>query len=156
MVAATVAAAALAPARFAARPGWHTGAARAHACPGVTPARCRSASSWAATVQWRDCGECLPHRTLARIPADGVAIQVSLATERPFPAWLRRRPWPPRVDSSLVVAPFEGLPGRIGVYQWHGLVRSFEAQVMIFFGRSRPTPHQLSAAEAELRAATIP
>ena len=156
MVAAAVAAAALAPARFAPRHGWHAGAGRVHACPGVPPERCRSASSWAATVRWRDCGECLPHRTLARMPANGIAIQISLAIERPFPAWLHQRSWPPHIDPRTVVAPFEGLPGRIGVYQWIGLVGRVEANVMLFFGRSRPTSRQLHAAEAELGAAGIP
>jgi hypothetical protein len=156
MVAAIAAVAALAPARFAPRPGWHAGAARVHACPGVSPTRCRSASSWAATVKWRDCGECPPHRTLARIPADGIAIQISLAIEQPFPTWLHQRAWPPHISAREVVAPFEGLPGRIGVYQWIGLVGRVEANVMLFFGRSRPTSCQLAAAEAELRAAAVP
>jgi hypothetical protein len=155
MVAATVAAAALAPARFAPRPGWHAGVAGVHACPGVSSERCRSAPSWAATIKWRDCGECLPHRTLARMPADGIAIQISLAIERPFPTWLHQRIWPPRIDPRKVVAPFEGLPGRIGVYQWIGLVGRVEASVMLFFGRSHPTSRQLAAAEAELGAAAI-
>ena len=155
MVAANVAAAALAPARFGARPGWHAGAAHVHACPGVSPTRCRSAWSWAATVQWRDCGECLPHRTLARMPASGIAIQISRVSERPLPAWMRPKSWPPRIDPSQVVGPFEGLPRRIGVYQWHGLVGPFEANVMIFFGRGRPTAKQLAAAETELRAARL-
>jgi hypothetical protein len=90
------------------------------------------------------------------MPADGIAIQVSVAIERPFPAWLRRKAWPPRIDPSQFVGPLEGLPGRIGVYQWHGLVRSFEVTVMLFFGRNRPTARQVAGAEAELRAAAFP
>src|SRR5260370_806979 len=118
----TCAAAAPAAARFAPRPGWRAGAARMHACPGVSPARCRAAWSWAASVPWRDCVECLPHRTLAQMPADGIAIQVSVAIERPFPAWLRRKAWPPRIHPSQFVGPLEALPGRICPYPFPRLV----------------------------------
>jgi hypothetical protein len=90
------------------------------------------------------------------MPADGIAIQVSVAIERPLPASLRRKAWPPRIEPSQVVGPFEGLPGRIGVYQWHGVVRSLEVNVMLFFGRNRATERQVAAAEAELRAGAIP
>ena len=83
IVATLAASAALAPAQFQHRPGWHVGAGHVHACPGVSRARCVQVTSRAATVPWRDCLECLPHRTLALLPRDGVAMQLTLARERP-------------------------------------------------------------------------
>lgn len=50
------------------------------------------------------------------MPADGVAIQVTVAIARP--ARLKRTfAWPPQIRRGEVNASFEGLPGRIGVYQ---------------------------------------
>ena len=145
----------LAPVRFAARPGWLVGAGKVHACPGVSPARCRDVWSWASSVPWRDCAGCLPHRTVARLPADGVAIQISLAIEHPIVA-RRRLTWPATVRASDVVAPFEGLPSRIGVYQRFARLGRYEVYLWVFFGRSRPRARQLAAAIAELRTARLP
>jgi hypothetical protein len=144
----------LAPVRFAPRPGWQVGAGTVHACPGVSPARCRQVSSWASTVRWRDCAGCLPHRTLAALPAKGIAIQVSLALERPAVA-KQALAWPPRVELADIGG-LEGVPDRIGVYQRFARVGRFEAYVFVFFGRSRPTAAQLAASNAELRAAQMP
>jgi hypothetical protein len=155
MLVVAVAAAALVPARFAPRSGWHAGAGAVHACPGVTARRCRQVGSWAATVPWRDCGECLPHRTVARLPPDGIAIQISVARENPL-VLRNPLPLPVRVSFAAVVAPFEGLPPRIGVFQTSGRRGRDEVLVTVFFGRSRPTAAQLARAEAELRAAQLP
>jgi hypothetical protein len=139
---------ALVPALFAPAAGWHTGHQAAHACPGVSTARCVEAHSWAATVAWRDCGACLPHATLATLPADGVALQVTVSHER-SPLANRALTWPPVVDPRRVEG-LEGLPARIGVYQ-RVIERGAESvYVLAYFGRARPTAPQLRRADAEL------
>jgi hypothetical protein len=147
------AAAALGPAQFPDRPGWYAGAGRVHACPGVPSSRCASATSWAATVRWRDCIGCLPHRTADALGPEDVAIQVTFARERPMPAWVKPMSWPPLLRP---IAGIEGLPNRIGVVQLIGRVRGFEAFVWVFFGRTHPTARQVERARAELRAARLP
>jgi hypothetical protein len=153
LVASVLASVALAPAHFPARPGWHVGAGRIHACPDVPAARCRSVTSWAATVRWRDCPECLPHRTVEALPPGGVAIQLSLADTK-SPGWVKPMRWVPRLRP--VVTPFEGLPPRIGVVQLIGRLRGFEAYLWVFYGRPRPTAHQVALARAELRVGRLP
>jgi hypothetical protein len=150
---AIVAFAALAPAHFQHRPGWHVGAGRVHACPGVSPARCVQVTSRAATVRWRDCIECLPHKTLARLPGDGVAMQLTLARERPLPNGALS--WPARFRAGEAQS-FEGLPARIGTIQRAGRRHGFYASLIVFFGRPHPTPRQLARAEAELATARLP
>ncbi|HEX3453039.1 MAG TPA: hypothetical protein VHS03_00325 [Gaiellaceae bacterium] len=114
-------------------------------------------TTWAATVRWRDCADCLPHRTVAVLPPNGIAIQVTLAlVSSAPPGWMRRIVWPPRIRSKDVVAGFEGLPTRIGVYQSYVLVGRYQTAVWAFFGRGRPSPSQLRAVNAELAAARIP
>jgi hypothetical protein len=154
MLAAAAAAVALAPVRFPPRLGWRSGHGAVHACPGVPATRCESVVTWAATAPWRDCTECLPHRTTAHLPPDGVALQVSLARERP--RRLAPHGWPPRIGAADVRAPFEGLGPRIGVYQLATVVDGFEVQVMVFFGRPAPTRAALAAVNAELRRARLP
>jgi hypothetical protein len=143
----------LAAAIFTPAPGWHTGVGRVHACSGER-ASCRYVNSWAATVRWRDCPECLPHRTVARLTPDGIALQLQLSRERDPPNWMRPLAWPPRIHS--VSAPFEGLPQRIGVYQKIGFVHGYTVSLFAFFGRPQPTPRQLSRARAELATVKFP
>ena len=147
-------AAVLAPATFAPAPGWHVGTGHTHACPGIPAARCSYVASWAATVRWRDCAECLPHRTVARLGADGIALQLQIATDRDPPKWMKPLSWPPRLGT--VVAPFEGLPARIGVSQTYGLRRGHTISLFTFFGRAHPTPRQFARAVAELKTVTFP
>ena len=52
-----------------------------------------------------------------------------------------------------MIAGFEGLPGRIGVYQGATLIGRREVSVFIVFGRPVPTNRQLRRANAELRRA---
>ena len=151
---AVLAAAPLTPARFAERPGWHVAAGRVHACPGVKPSRCVQVTSWAATVLRRDCIECLPHKTLARLPRDGVAMQLVLARERPR-SWQHPLRWPPRLHAKET-GNFEGLPTRIGTIQRAGRLHGFYASLVVFFGRQHPTLRQLARAEAELTTARLP
>lgn len=105
-------------------------------------------------MRWRDCADCLPHRTLAALPPDGIAIEVLLASERP-PVAKQALIWPPRV-SAAEVGGLEGVPNRIGVYQRFARVGRFEAYVFAFFGRSRPTARQLAVANKEFEASRLP
>jgi hypothetical protein len=112
------------------------------------------ATTWVATIRWRDCAECLPHRTVAALPASGIALQVTVAREHP--ARLHGSEWPPRITPRRVAAGFEGLPSRIGVFQHTALVRGVEVSVLVVFGRPRPTAQQAAEATAVLRALKLP
>jgi hypothetical protein len=146
----------LAPVHFAPAPGWHTGHGAAGACPGVPAERCTQVGAWASTIRWRDCADCLPpHRTLAALPPDGVVLYVELAIEHP-PVAKHTIVWPPRIALRQVVGPVKGAPLQIGAYQTFARVGGLEVYVVAFFGRLRPTPAQLAAANAELRRAKLP
>ena len=146
----------LAPVQFPATPGWHTGAAKPGACPGVSTSRCTQAWSWSSTVRWRDCVNCVPHRTLAVLPRDGVIIAVSRVRERPVIA-KRLIQWPPHIKASDVTGGMEGVPRRYGVYQLFARLLSKDTVlVWAYFGRSHPSNVQLAAANAQLRSARLP
>jgi hypothetical protein len=88
------------------------------------------------------------------MPADGIAIQVTVSIERP--SRVRRTfTWPLQIKRSAVNAGFEGLPGRIGVYQGSTRVGEREVFVFVFFGRGKPTMGQLDRANTELRHARL-
>jgi len=148
-------AATLPPLKFAAKPGWYVGVGKARACPGVAAAKCTQVTSWASTVRWRDCADCLPHKTVAALPAGGVAIQVTLIRENPVVA-KETLAWPPQIRVADLVSPFEGLPPRIGVYRKFARVGSREVFIVVLFGQARPTASQIARATAELRTAKLP
>jgi hypothetical protein len=148
LLAALLSALIVTPAHFAPAAGWHTRVGQAHACPGVPASRCVQVFSVASTTRWRDCLDCLPHRTVAAMRPADIAIQVNVARERKARAGPA---WPPRVTCSKVVAGFEGLPGRVGTFQAYTRLGRREVSVFIVFGRSRPTDGQLQRANAELR-----
>jgi hypothetical protein len=86
-------------------------------------------------------------------PGD-IGLQVTLVTEHPMR--IRRSfAWPPRVRGRNVHAGFEGLPGRIGVYQGSTRIGAREIFVVIVFGRARPTGPQLQRTNEELRRAGL-
>jgi hypothetical protein len=153
LVAALLLSGSLAPARFPARLGWHAGHGRVHACPGMARSECATVSSWAATVRWRDCAECLPHKTVQSLPPSGIAIRVSFGRGE-SPSWVKPMRWPPRLHP--ITAGFEGLPGRIGIVQLIGRVHGYETAVWVFFGRPHPTHLQIARARAELGTARLP
>jgi hypothetical protein len=155
MLSVAATAATLPPVKFAPKPGWFVGVGKAHACPGVSATSCSRVTSWAATVRWRDCAECLPHKTVAALPPTGVAIQVSLIRESPATA-KEALVWPPTLRAADLVSPFEGLPARIGTYQRFARVGQNELYVLVLFGRSRPDARQLALANAQLRSAKLP
>jgi hypothetical protein len=134
--------------------GWDVRRNRVHACPGVRASRCSQVTSLASTTRWRDCVECLPHKTLAAMPRSGIAVQITVAVEHPVRA-VHTFAWPPQVKRAQVQAGFEGLPGRIGVYQAASLIKGREVSLFVWFGRSRPTVSQVSKANTELRHARL-
>ena len=142
------------PPQFDHASGWNVRVGAAHACPGVSPNRCSQATSVASTSLWRDCIACLPHKTVARMSTTAVAIQVTVAIERPS----RPEPtftWPPHVGRGDVSGGFEGLPDRIGVYQRRGRLGARDVSVLVFFGRVQPTDRQLNSVNMELRRARL-
>jgi hypothetical protein len=151
----TASAATLTPIKFAAKTGWYVGVGKAHACPGVTASKCTRVTSWASTVRWRDCVDCLPRKTVGALKPGGVSIQVSLIRESP-PVAKETLAWPPQIRAADVFSPFEGLPSRIAVYKKFARVGAYEVYLIVLFGRSNPDARQLAAANAALRAAVIP
>jgi hypothetical protein len=109
-------------------------------------------TSVASTARFRDCLECLPHRTVAAMHPRDIAIQLVVVLERPLRT-KRTFAWTLRVTRRSVVGPFEGLPARIGVYQGAILIGKREVSVFIVFGGAVPTNRQLRRANAELRRA---
>jgi hypothetical protein len=152
---ASATAATVKPVTFAPKAGWYTGVGKAHACPGVAASTCSRVTSWASTVRWRDCVDCLPHRTVAALAPGGIAIQISVIHETP-PVAKETISWPPRVKVSDLVSPYEGLPSRIGVYQRFVRTGAHELYILVLFGRNRPDARQLALANAQLRSATVP
>jgi hypothetical protein len=145
---------AFAPPHFPARPGWHVGAGRVQSCPGTTADHCREVTSFASTVPWRDCAYCLPHRTVATLPPDGIALQLIYSEGGRLPAWLRPD-WPMHLVRTDA-ASLEGLPPRIGVVQQLARVGRRVVYLFVFFGRPTPTTAQLAAAQSELAGVSLP
>jgi hypothetical protein len=142
------------PVRFKPAVGWHVRTGSAHACPGVSASRCAQVTTVASTSAWLDCVECAPHRTLAAIPSDGIAIRFTVALE-PTARARRTFKWPAQVSLAEVNAPFEGLPSRIGVYQASTRVGTRDLFVFVYFGRDKPSTRQLKTANDELREARL-
>jgi hypothetical protein len=80
---------------------------------------------------------------------NGIAIQVTVAIEHPIRG-RRTFAWPPQIRRAGVSAGFEGLPGRIGVYQGATLVGQREVSLIVFFGQARPTIRQVGRANTQL------
>ena len=148
MLAPLAAALVVSPPHFRDAPGWHVGSTRAHACVGVSAKRCVQAEAWASTVRYRDCPDCVPpHRTLAKLPRDGIVIQLSYGRERPSRTPLA--PWPPRIVPHP--GPFDGVPARLSLFGKSGRTGATEWSLYVWFGRRHPTPDQIARATAELR-----
>jgi hypothetical protein len=143
----------LEPARFPQTAGWQVGAGHVHACTDMARDRCAQAGSWATTGVWRDCTECLPQRTVAELPSDGIAMTLVMGRGPNAPKRVLR--WPPSLRPADAKT-LEGLPARIGVIQRSGLVHGFTTYVFVFFGRPRPTAAQVARARAELTAVELP
>jgi hypothetical protein len=139
----------LSPPHFLGGPGWHVGSEPPRPCIGVPATRCIQATGWASTVPLRDCSNCLPHRTLAVLPSDGIVIQLTYGREQPPFGELGS--WPVTLRPSDVHAGFEGVPNRFGVAQRMVRTGTLERSLMVWFGQPRPTARQLRAANAQLR-----
>jgi hypothetical protein len=138
------------PPHFREAPGWHVGSRPAHSCSGVPASRCVQASGWASTVRYRDCPNCIPpHRTLAKLPPRGIVIQLTQAEERPDRAKVGK--WPPRIRADKITAGGEGVSNRYGHFQTFVRTGHLERYLFVWFGRARPTRHQLARANVELR-----
>jgi len=144
----------LKPVQFAPAVGWLLRLGTVHSCPGVFASRCSQVTSTASTTRYRDCVDCFPHRTAAAMRANDIAVRITLALEHPMRVG-HTCAWPPRVTSRRVLAPFEGLPRRIGVYLCQTPVGTREVSVFIVFGRAIPTTRQLNLVNAELRRARL-
>jgi hypothetical protein len=136
-------------AHFAPALGWHLLRGKIVACPGVPASRCSTVMSTASTIRWRDCLDCLAHRTFAAMSARDILIQVRVGVERPIRV-RKTFAWPPRITRRQI-AGLEGVPRRIGVYQGQTRVGTREVGVFAFFGRAHATSRQLKRANAELR-----
>ena len=142
-------ASAVPPIQFPAAPGWNAGTGAARSC-GTPTKRCSESWAWTSTVKWRDCRECLPHKTLAILPRDGIIVTVTRVHQRPIFA-KRVIAWPPRINPDRVTAGLEGVPARFGVYQSYARLRyGDEINVWAFFGCSKPSASQIAAANARL------
>src|ERR1043166_7161820 len=100
--------AALQPAHFVPAAGWHTRVGKVHACPGAPASRCVQVFSVASTTRWRDCVGCLPHRTVAAMGKNDIAIQIYVARQ----SGRGLKPtftWPPHIRRSQGVAGCGGL-----------------------------------------------
>jgi hypothetical protein len=139
----------LLPVVFAPHSGWHTGHGPAHNCPGVPATRCVQASSWASTRPWRDCAECLPHKTIATLPRDGIILQVTISTAGRH-VTRRAGAWPPTIRAGNLSG-IEGVSSRYGVFQLFARYGRRDVYVWAFFGRPHPTAAQFASANAELR-----
>lgn len=86
----------LRPAHFAPAPGWQVKEGGAHACVGVSASRCLRVTSVASTTRFRDCLDCLPHRT---------SREIRLTAPRSFcsPGDGEKPPWP--LDSLELIRP---------------------------------------------------
>jgi hypothetical protein len=140
---------------FAAVGGWHVGAGPVHRCAGTSVQRCAQVVSFASTVRWRDCPECLPHKTIAALPRNGIALQLRVAVEHP-PFAKRTIHWPLAIHASDVSTGFEGISNRYGVYQSAAFrIGRKEVSVWAFFGRAHPTRAQLARANAEIATTSV-
>ena len=81
---------------------------------------------------------------------NGIAIQATVAIEHPIRA-RRTFAWPPRIRRDDIQAGFEGLPGRVGIYQGSTLAGRREVSLIVFFGQAGPTTGQIARANTQLR-----
>ncbi len=139
----------LLPARFPARSGWLVGArgGKLYAEGGQTV-------SWAATVPYRDPPwQIPPHRTLARLPNDGVIIWVSLSRDSAH----RTEPVNSlRIRPRLIRSSFEGLPPGIGLYRASARKTGYGLDLWLFFKTVHPAPTVIARAQKELDRLRLP
>jgi hypothetical protein len=140
------------PATFGPVDGWHTGTS------GSTDARPdgQQTFTWASTVPYRDEPfQFAPHKTLAALPPDGIAIDVQLFGPDDRAAGVV----PPfRVGQAEEPGSFEGVDSRDPLYAIRGRAsgQKYDVEISVFFGRPHPTADQIAAANAELARLRLP
>jgi hypothetical protein len=139
----------LLPARFPARPGWFVGAegGKLYAEGGQT-------ETWAATVPYRDPPmQIPPHRTLGRLPNDGIIIWVMLSRDSAH----RTGPvYPLRIQPRFITNSFEGLRPGIGLYRASTGKTGYELDLWLFFKTVHPAPNVIARAQEELDRLRLP
>jgi hypothetical protein len=139
----------LRPARFAKQRGWFAGARG-----GKLRAEGGQTETWAATVPYRDPPPQIPpHRTLARLPRDGIIIWLSLSRDSAN----RLRPLNSlTIRSRRITTSFEGLSGGIGLYRASVRKPGYDLDLWIFFKRVNPPANVIARAQAELDRLQLP
>jgi hypothetical protein len=143
----------VAPARFAAAPGWHV-----RTSPRVALAPETWSVAIASTVPYRDQLDAFPpHATLAHLPSDGVIVYLDLLASNRDPP-LDRAPAPSTLATRRVrCGSFEGVPDRYAVCPVHAVRHGeYTIDAWIVYGRPRPSRAQRAAARAELGRLELP
>ena len=143
----------VAPARFAASPGWHV-----RTSPRVALAPETWSIAIAATASYRDALDAFPpHATLARLPADGVIVYLDLLASNRDPP-LAGGPPPEALPAEyLRCGSFEGVPDRYAVCPVHAVRRGeYTIDGWVVYGRARPTGAQRAGTRAELARLELP
>jgi len=142
------------PTRLPPSGAWHAGSARVAAgCP-----RCVQTESWASTVTYADAPTQLPpHRTMARLPHDGIIIHVTRSWEPSPPSWMHKTR-SLRIVRSAISANFEGNTSRGRVSLWTASTwrAGSYVTVWVLFGSPVPSARAVARAQAELSAARFP
>lgn len=139
----------LLPARFPPRAGWFA-AARG----GTLLAEGGQTETWAATLPYRDPPlQIPPHRTLSRLPVDGVIIWVSLSRDSALRAQTTNSF---RIRRPLISSSFEGLPRGVGLYRATVRRRAYDVSLWVFFKTVHPAASVIANAQRELDSLQFP
>jgi hypothetical protein len=147
----------VAPARFPDEPGWHL-----RSSPRIPVGPETSTTSIAATVAYRDPLDAFPPRTtLARLPASGVIIYVTLVADNRNPPLASEHRAAGRIRLELPTAgcgSFEGIPApQRATCALHIVVaRHYVIQGWVIYGRANPTRAQQALAQAEFARLELP
>ena len=144
-------------ARFPPARGWST---RTRGAVPLQPVTVSTTVS--STIRYRDSHNALPpRRTLEALPADGIALRVTLvADNRHVPIAGRRdrevarRPYRLRHGGC---ARFEGFPESVRACVLRALVhRQYRIEIWVMYGRRQPTRAQRARAQAQLDRLVLP
>jgi hypothetical protein len=94
-----------------------------------------------------------PHRTLARLPGDGIIICVFLGRDS---AHLTESVNSLRIRPRLIGSSFEGLPPGIGLYRASARKTGYDLDLWLFFKTVHPAPNLVARAQAELDRLQLP
>jgi len=146
-----------ASARFRSAPGWHSASS-----PDTPIGPETSSTSVAATVPYHEPVDVFPPvRTLARLPANGVIVYVTLVASNRDPPLVRNAArHSGRVRLRIPVrgcGSFEGVPTAIAVCRLHTLVpRQYTIDGWVLYGRPSPSAAQRIRAQAEVDRLILP